>query len=1399
MYRPLRALPLGAAASLLALSCASPSTPAPTATTQPAPLDATSSLTQRAVALGVSPTASDESGPRFLRAVARLEAPAGLSPADSARAHVAKLTGLWIKNGSPAGLDLIASRTLAGGAHLVTFQQRVNGIDVHGGEIRVLLNKDRSLVAVAGTLRSRDLADKGSFKRDARDTVAAALSNHFGVAFNAKTLAVTTKAGGLHKVQVGPRSDLNVPVSSARPVYVPAKGGLVRAWRTEFIASRAINGDVQGMEYLVRDNDGAFLRKTDLRSDLAFRYRVFAEPGQGGQPTAGPVEDFLPHPTGLPDRSPDAAPPQLVEIDGFNAHGDPWLPDNAVTTQGNNAWAYTDWNNTDNPESANVFARTNGTRTFDYTYDVNAEPMSSATQVQAAVVNLFYIVNWMHDWYYDSGFDEAHGNGQISNFGRGGLELDPSFLNAQDNTLADGERNNANMFTPSDGNVSLMQMYLWRGATISASVDAPSLGGAIAAGGASFGPNSFDLPGDVAIATDGTAAPDGGTVTDGCEAITSDVTGKIALIDRGLCSFEVKAGNAQAAGAIGVIVANNRAGDMPEPLGSDGDRPGLITVPTLSVSQADGTRIRDAVGAGTLSVTLHYRSETERDGDLDNGIVGHEWGHFIHLRSTRCFRNPQCGAMSEGTADFIALHLLLEEGDDHHGVFSASTYAGGDDPEAVFFGVRRYAYSADRTKNSLSFRHIMNGEPLPTDVPHVPFAGDNAEVHSAGEIWATMLWDAYVALIDEHGYQDARRRMSNYLIAGMQLVPTGEITYLDQRDAILAATGAMDAADGLLLAQAFAGRGAGTCALGPAADSEDFLGVVESNTLAGIVALGTPTLVDDGVSCDGDDILDAGESGVLRLPLSTPGPGAGADSGGEASTTTAGVTLGQPTVTATLAPFATQVVEIPVTLAADAVPGTALTIELSATATGGCSTDPITTSLTVSTGVDEAASSATDNVEARSTAWTRSAGLGEQLWDRLPIAADNTIWFGTNAGIISDTTLTSPVLTVGAEPLVVTFDHAYAIEGDPSDAFYDGAMIEVTSDGGDTWVDVEELGLTPGYAGEISDCCENPLAGRRAFSGVSEGYPTVAPLSLDFGTRFANQSVQIRFRIATDASAFFDGWVIDNIAVTGITNAPFFVSTPETGVCSELVVSAGPDQEVAHGSTVTLAGTATDPTGDPRTITWSQVSGPTVTLSDTASLTPTFTAPNSAGPATIELSLTVRDGEQTKTDTVVINVVANPRPVVDAGADQTVAGGATVTLTGTVTDTDVITTEWTLVSGPPVVLTGADTLTATFTAPIVTEETVLVFRLSATDAITTVSDEVQVTISADPTPDAGTPDAGTPSPDAGTPRPDAGGGGDDDGDDDGCGCSTTSPAAAGNLLLPLAAVLLALRRRRKKS
>ena len=54
------------------------------------------------------------------------------------------------------------------------------------------------------------------------------------------------------------------------------------------------------------------------------------------------------------------------------------------------------------------------------------------------------MTNWLHDWWYDSGFNEAAGNAQLDNFGRGGVDGDPLHAEAQDG-YPGGSRNNANM------------------------------------------------------------------------------------------------------------------------------------------------------------------------------------------------------------------------------------------------------------------------------------------------------------------------------------------------------------------------------------------------------------------------------------------------------------------------------------------------------------------------------------------------------------------------------------------------------------------------------------------------------------------------------------------------------------------------------------------------------------------------------------------------------------------------------------------------------------------------------------------------------------------------------------------------------------------------------------------
>jgi hypothetical protein len=126
-----------------------------------------------------------------------------------------------------------------------------------------------------------------------------------------------------------------------------------------------------------------------------------------------------------------------------------------------------------------------------------------------------------------------------------------------------------------------------------------SAAGTYEATGAQFGPppSEAGLSGDVVAVSDGVAGTPGGTLTDGCEPYTVP-TGSIALVDRGFCTFVVKAAVAQAAGAAAMIVANNAPG-LPITMG--GADPN-VTIPSVMVSQADGATIRAGLPAsGTVA------------------------------------------------------------------------------------------------------------------------------------------------------------------------------------------------------------------------------------------------------------------------------------------------------------------------------------------------------------------------------------------------------------------------------------------------------------------------------------------------------------------------------------------------------------------------------------------------------------------------------------------------------------------------------------------------------------------------------------------------------------------------------------------------------------------------------
>lgn len=123
-----------------------------------------------------------------------------------------------------------------------------------------------------------------------------------------------------------------------------------------------------------------------------------------------------------------------------------------------------------------------------------------------------------------------------------------------------------------------------------------TLSSVIEVGTASFGAPAAatNFTGEVVLASDGVAAPNGGTTTDGCEPLTSVVTGKIALIDRGLCGFTVKVKNAQNAGAVAVIVANSVSNGQERPADAMGGTDATVTIPSVMIGTADANAVRAA-------------------------------------------------------------------------------------------------------------------------------------------------------------------------------------------------------------------------------------------------------------------------------------------------------------------------------------------------------------------------------------------------------------------------------------------------------------------------------------------------------------------------------------------------------------------------------------------------------------------------------------------------------------------------------------------------------------------------------------------------------------------------------------------------------------------------------------
>jgi extracellular elastinolytic metalloproteinase len=376
-------------------------------------------------------------------------------------------------------------------------------------------------------------------------------------------------------------------------------------------------------------------------------YRVFPQPAESPNHTA----------------SPPPSDGRVRVIDPADATASPygWHDTNGAAGaeytihRGNNVHAYEDSNNSDSPPAFEPNCGASLDCDFDSAIDFGTQQPN--TYLNAAVTNLFYWNNIIHDIQYQYGFDESAGNFQMNNYGGGGASGDPVAAHAQDGSGTD----NANFATPPDGQSPTMQMFVFT------------------------------------------------------------------------------------------------------------------------------------------------QTNPRRDGDFDNGIVVHEYGHGISNRlvggpsNVSCLQNTQ--QPGEGLSDWWALVYTARPGaagTDRRGM---GTYVVGQATDGD--GVRTQPYSTDPAINSHTYESI----------------GGLSVPHGVGEVFAQAYWEVYWALVGAHGFDanlynaqggSGNQRAMLYLNEGLKFTACSP-TFTDVRDGILQAAGQLfNGEDVCLMWEAFAAFGLGT-------------------------------------------------------------------------------------------------------------------------------------------------------------------------------------------------------------------------------------------------------------------------------------------------------------------------------------------------------------------------------------------------------------------------------------------------------------------------------------------------------------------------------------------------------------------------------------------------------------
>lgn len=331
--------------------------------------------------------------------------------------------------------DRVHSAT-TGATHMY-IDQWYDGLKVYNGQMQINVNRDGRIISVNSSfmpgIQGSENRSRGNPRLNAAKAVQAALKS-VGVAGGPPGV-ISQDNGAEHLTQIDSTGISGEPIE-ARLAWLPVGDKQVRlVWNFQIDMP-------DGQDWYDFTVDAAtgqvWTRFNWVASDS---YRVYANPAESPNHTTPP-------------------PPsdgRVLVSNPANAAASPlgWHNTGSTTftiPRGNNVHAYDDRDANNQPPSSQPNCGTG--HNCDFSINLSGQP---STYTSAAVANLFYLNNIIHDVLYQYGFDEQGGNFQVNNFGNGGAGNDDVRAEAQDG----GGTNNANFATPSDGGRPRMQMYEW--------------------------------------------------------------------------------------------------------------------------------------------------------------------------------------------------------------------------------------------------------------------------------------------------------------------------------------------------------------------------------------------------------------------------------------------------------------------------------------------------------------------------------------------------------------------------------------------------------------------------------------------------------------------------------------------------------------------------------------------------------------------------------------------------------------------------------------------------------------------------------------------------------------------------------------------------------------------------